>query len=252
MQAYDPYGRERPYIIDKSRPPRKKSRMLGVLLLLTTAVAAGIVVYCVLFKSTFTVKGRTFYAVITTVTETEAEAVAASDNVRKAGGSGYIVNDGTYRIVAAVYADSKAAETVAGRMNGASVLTLDVKKMKFKGDDRAANARLAETVYYAYTELFDDLYALSIELDEKRTSESAAVRQLAGWHAEAADRLEYLDDLVQKTPEDAVLVRLKNAYVGVTNALSAAGSAADTPPSSRVKYAISETVALFSAFSATL
>lgn len=63
-------------------------------------------------------KGRTFYAVYTSETSVESEAQSAAAVMKAAGGSGYIYNDGTYKIVAAVYPDASSADTVAERLTG--------------------------------------------------------------------------------------------------------------------------------------
>lgn len=247
MQQYDADGNEIPYIIEKKRTPRRFGRIAGALILISAAVSIGIAVRILFFSGTVTIEGRKFFAVYTAETSVESEASAASESVRNGGGSGYVYNDGTFKVFAAIYPDEESASTVASRLtaNGtnAGYMVLTVPEIKLKGyDDRTERLRLAETVYYAYGELYDELYELSIELDEKRLSEAAAVKLTADYRESAAGRLDYVSERISVYTRDATLVKLRNAYIKVTEALSATSAADKTPPASRVKYAISEIV----------
>lgn len=257
MQQYDPYGTERPYIIEKPRlSVRRSGRILGAVVLLAVAAVIGVFVWRHFAGSGITVKGRTFYAVYTSETSVESEAQSAAAVMKAAGGSGYIYNDGTYKIVAAVYPDASSADTVAERLTGegmqAARLELEVPRMRLDFPDETVRARLGEAVYYTYGELYDLLYDMSVELDEQRLSESAAVRLIAQYREKAAEYAEYIAGLAEADPADKTLTGLKNAYAAVTGALSDIQSAEDVRPSARVKYAIADILVTMRALSGNL
>lgn len=60
-------------------------------------------------------------------------------------------------------------------------------------------------MYYTYGELYDRLYDMSVELDEQRLSESAAVRLIAQYREKAAEYAEYIAGLAEADPADKTL-----------------------------------------------
>ena len=245
MQQYDPYGTERPYIIEKPRlSARRSGRLLGAVVLVAVAAVIGVFAWRHFAGGGVTVKGRTFYAVYTSETAVESEAQSAAAAIKAAGGSGYVYNDGTYKIIAAVYPDAASADAVAERLSAegtkAARLELEVPRLRLDVADEAARTRLAAAVYYTYGELYDSLYEISLGLDEHRLSESAAVRLMAQYREKAAEYAGYIAELSAADPADKTLSGLNGAYAAVTGALSAAQSAEEVKPSARVKYAIAD------------
>lgn len=254
MQLYETYASDRAYFIEKKRSPHKRGRLICAVFLLSAAVVAGIVVYCKFFAAKYTVAGRSYYAVVTTETSLEGQAVEAAAAVKQAGGGGYVLNDGVYRVVAAVYPDNAAATAVADRLTAgstqASVVTLTVEKMRFSAfGNRTKNAEPGAAVGYVVGELYDKLYELSLSLDEKKIAESVAVRLLSDYRETTAGYLDRIVALRGEFPEDKTLSRLQNTFIRITEALSAAASAEAVPPASRIKYAVCATIVYMRDFS---
>ena len=215
MQSFQ----DTPFIIENKKS-RKSARSGGrrgglivFLLLFFGAIAVGIVVFFSFGKNTFTVKGRTLYAVRLFASEVEAEATERAAAVKAAGGSGYVYNDGTYSVLAAIYANEKDAQTVADR-NAGQIVTLTLPKFKCKMyQDGATSQTVSDCARYAFTTLFDDLYKISVDLDAHVLSESAAAYQVADCKNALLDVGQSLDALLVRFPSDATLLKIKNAYL---------------------------------------
>lgn len=237
MQQFDT---ETPFIIDK-RKKRKGGRIAAVLLLFFGAAAVGIVMFFSFGKSSFTVKGRTFYGVRLYISESESEAAGKSDAVKKAGGSGYVYNDGVYSVMAAVYPTENEAKTVAER-NAGEVIVLEIPKLKWKlYEDTATSQTVSDCARYAFTGLYDALYKITIDLDGKALSESAAAFKTAALKNELLDVGERLDALLGRFPSDTNLLRLKNAYADAAVALENVNAAGEGM-TSKIKYAIAAVI----------
>lgn len=227
-----------PFIIEKKkRATRGRGGLLAAwLLLVFGGVAVAIVVFFSFHKNVFTVKGRTLYAVRLLSTQVEAEADERAASVKAAGGGGYVYNDGVYSVLAAVYANEADAQTVAER-NAGEVVALSITKIKCKVyEDIATSQSVSDNARYAFTELFDELYKISIDLDAHVLSESAAAYKIAACKNKLLDVDAALDKLLDRFPSDATLLKIKNAYLDIAAVLEKTADASGAL-TARVKYA---------------
>lgn len=236
------YVRKRPQII---RTVNLRT-VLAVLATVSFAVCLLVALLAVApISRRFSVKGRTFYGLVTGTYEAEAQATAASAEIRKAGGSGYVyASAGGFNVLAAVYGAEKDADTVIARYPAAGYgkLTLSVAELRLPVyDDKADNKRVAALLRYPYTELYDGLYGLSVSLDKAEISESLMLYTVTGYKTQASKNREEVRGFLRERPADAALAGLESLY-GQTLSLLDGILSGEGTPAVRLKAAVCDLV----------
>lgn len=163
-----------PYFIKRKKNGRggKAAAALVLVLLLLTA---GIILLSVFLPrrddesaSTAPVPaGRKLYCLVSGETNNYTTALLMAQECSARGGAGYLFNDGTFRAVAAVYANEADARDLATVNEGSSYFTLAMPSAALSGSDSYA-------LEYALGDFFDTLYSAATELDRGNMTDSAA------------------------------------------------------------------------------
>lgn len=181
MQPY--YGDE-PHIIQKRPKKRrvygkKRRGTLRIFLIFAFCAILPIAAVCAFMPKiaqpttkTYRSKAYAIYFLITGSYDAIADANLASDVVRERGGAGYIINDGSFKVVAAVYKTKKTAEAVAAKQKiDATVYELTVKEAPL-GSDKDAAKRLM-TALNACDSAYADITAVTEDCETGNATESA-------------------------------------------------------------------------------
>ncbi|MDR2201196.1 MAG: hypothetical protein LBP26_00295 [Clostridiales bacterium] len=111
--------------------------------------------------------------------ESGAARTAAEQNGRL-GGAGYIINDGEFKVAAAVYAKKADAETVAARLleagYSASVLPLYAPGRKHADTKNGQTNAKIKAYYSVIDEMFSRLDAAAAALERGESTEALALR----------------------------------------------------------------------------
>lgn len=160
----------------KSRRPRKAAGVLIAVLLLLTA---GICLLVVFLPSLSTpsggapsFKGKTYYMLATAEVTDRAQAVVAAQYAAERGGAGYIYNNGSYHIIAAVYERETDAKTLASVNADSHYFALAVPPSTCGAGDKRA-------LEYLTGEWFNTVTVAATELDRGNITESAAEHALS-------------------------------------------------------------------------
>jgi hypothetical protein len=182
-------------------------------------------------------KKADYYAVQIGSFISENEALAASNTIRQLGGGGYIVVDGSYRIIAGVYPKYEQALTViANTTQFASsqyVITVPTVSMNFsdKSIKKAVEKSLSQ-----WDEIYKKLYDHSILLDKGQTTDTAVLQDIKIIH----DNLKtHIDDYSDLTKNQSRLehLRIKSGMLSMLSTLNSLNTAQKEKLSSEIKYA---------------
>jgi hypothetical protein len=177
-----------PYV--KAKPKLKRSEIITavvllitgflITVLLTTLLAQGLNIGHLLGRlSKAEVKQNKYYAVQLGSYASESQALTASQAIRELGGAGYIVMDGSYRIIAAVYPEEEQALSVMANANQFSLekYVIIVPEIVLNFSDK----NVKETVQKCLSQwdaIYKKLYDHSIKLDKAQTTEAAVLLEI--------------------------------------------------------------------------
>lgn len=185
--------------------PRRRSvrriymgRIVALVSVLCLTVCILLLVFAPSRRGTFEIKQHNYFFVTTASTEYSSDATEKALAIKRAGGAGYILNDGTFRVMAAVYSNEGEAATVAKRLseNGvsATVYELATEKLKFTAhEDKQKNAEIAELFAYPKS-VAEKLETLSREYDAAETSEALALLEIENLRASVKKKSALLAD----------------------------------------------------------
>lgn len=185
MQPY--YGDE-PHIIQKrhkkshgygGRRNKGYCRVLPVFLILLSCTVLPIVAtYALLSQTTqatgktYCVKSETRYFLVTGSYDVTGDARLAAAVVKEKGGAGYVINDGKFRVVAAVYRDKKSAEAVAAKQKDDD----EIYSVTIKETSLGENAEIAKRLSVAlnvYDSVFVDVTSVTEEYEQGNSTDGA-------------------------------------------------------------------------------
>ena len=157
----------------QTRPRQKRSarRAAGMLIAMLMVLSAGVILLVVFLppRSSSTSQavsafaGKTYYFMYTSESTDKAQAALSAADTSSRGGAGYVFNDGTYKIVAAVYARESDVKTIVSVNPESAYFSVTLNAAK----DSAA-------LDYLCGEWFDTVYLASAELDRGNITEAAA------------------------------------------------------------------------------
>ncbi len=208
------YG-DYPRIITKNRKKRRKSA-LPLLTTLIFLLSLGALVLAFLPSretSKITIGARSWYFVIvaehTEIVKAEVEAVLT----REKGGAGYILNDGEYKVAAAVYASFSAAEKVAKKLDNATVKSVKINRFSVNGIDKADAKNLKKNFIF-YETLYKKILASVEKFEKKEISESKLLYEVTDQLNETKKQVEEIKTLSSIYPLSTV-----NAFLTFTQNL---------------------------------
>ena len=165
------------YIVTRSqqRGRQKRSALRPVGVLIATLLILSVIVCVIVFfltressasetnASGFT--GKTYYFMYTTECTEKVNAEVAAADAAARGGAGYVFNDGTYKVVAAVYAREADVKTL---------VSVNPDSAYFSVTLHAIGENASAALDYLCGEWFDTVYLSSSELDRGNITEAAA------------------------------------------------------------------------------
>jgi hypothetical protein len=203
---------------------RRKKSILICALIMAAFVCAYIMFSSVASDglSSVNISEKRYYAVCLGVYDDEPAAEANAARVRGRGAAGFVARENNYKVLSSAYAVKKDAQSVVDRLkaNGvdAALFAIIIPKCRIKNvaaKSKDAVVRLLET----YGQLYDELYALSVALDEELVGDGAY-----GSLRAIADRLNgIIAELDQMSESDGGLyiIYIKAQYVSVLNMVEA-------------------------------
>ena len=212
---------------------------LLITILLTTLLAQGLNIGHLMGKmNRAQVKKTDYYAVQIGSFISESEALNASKTIRELGGGGYIVVDGSYRIIAGVYPKAEQALTVMANTTqfASSQYVISIPSVSFNFSEKKIKEAVEESLSQ-WDEIYKKLYNHSILLDKGQTTDAVVLQDIKLTH----------DGLKSQIDEYAVLTqnqsRLEHIRIraGLLSMLSTLHSLLDITQtnslSSEIKYA---------------
>ncbi|HEY8423772.1 MAG TPA: SPOR domain-containing protein [Clostridia bacterium] len=190
-----------------------------ITILLTTFLAQGLNIGHLLGRlSKAEVKQKQYYAVQIGSYASESQALQASQTVRQLGGGGFILVDGSYRIIAAVYPEEEQALSVMANAGQYSpekyVIVVPEIVLNF------SNKQIKEITQKAlsqWDDMYKRLYDHAIKLDKAQTTEAAVLLDIQ----RAYDDLNALLNEYTRITKDQT--RVEHIYIknGLKNILAA-------------------------------
>lgn len=199
-------------------------------------------------SSIFSIKGAKFYCIQMGEYTVENDAQNKSKAIRLSGGSGYILNDGIFHVMAAVYNKESDFKIVFDRF---SELGIDCKRYEIAipklraplYDDKKTSNEIAKYFQFPITTLFNKLYSLSIQLDKAEISESLVLLEITNIEDEIQKKTEEIEIFTKRFSGDVKLLGLKELYLLLDQTMKDIHlvSSADTLMV-KVKYALNKIV----------
>ncbi|HEY8418981.1 MAG TPA: hypothetical protein VIL03_00865 [Clostridia bacterium] len=215
-----------PYV--KAKPKLKRSEIITavtlmitgflITVLLTVLLAQGLNIGHLLGRlSKAEVKQTQYYAVQLGSYASESQALIASQAIRELGGAGYVIVDGSYRIIAAVYPEEEQALSVMANASQYSpekyVITVPEIAMNF------SDKKIKEIVQKCLSQwdaIYKRLYDHSIKLDKAQTTEAAVLLDIQRAHDDINSLLNQYENLTKDAS------RMEHIYIknGMKNILA--------------------------------
>lgn len=155
---------------------RAAGALIAILLLLTAAICLLVVFLPRLTSASVSREGfggKTFYFLAVGKYPLRDEAVLSVQDTTGRGGAGYIYNDGSYNVIAAVYDSEADAKALASVNAGSFYFALSVPKLN------ADAAFSVAALDYLANEWFSTLQSAADELQRGNTTEAQAERAAA-------------------------------------------------------------------------
>jgi hypothetical protein len=194
------YG-DYPRIITKNRKKRRKSALPVATALIFLLSLGALIIAFLPSKETskITIGARSWYFVIvdehTEIVKAEVEAALT----REKGGAGYILNDGAYKVAAAVYASFSDAEKIVERIDNATVKKVKIERFSVNGIAKADAQNLKKSFNF-YETLYKNILASVEKFEREEISESKLLYEIAEWHNETKRKVEEMKSLSSKYP----------------------------------------------------
>ncbi|MDR1905713.1 MAG: hypothetical protein LBQ27_02195 [Clostridiales bacterium] len=196
-------------------------------------IIVGLCVICILLCGSFMIAGgladnaifaylpiggyaATYYAVCTGEYEDMNDAKNHALKIMEQGAAGYVVYDGNYKVIAAVYIGQADAEKVKERIDGASIYKIKMKKVSLNKYTDSEQSRIRLMLNYADT-VYGELYGISNALDDNSTDIAAARNKIALLVRE----INIISSSVSYSDRDKpIFLKIKNDLIAAEAALS--------------------------------
>lgn len=228
----------------KNKPKRSKSRKFAIVLfvivfafvscfLIADVLSSGYLIDSVvnkIFKNDITAY---YYAVeIATFSDVESARIT-SEEIRASGGSGYVVHDDLYRVIAEVYSTEKDAESVSTNLNLAGYVT-NIYVFKIEDIDYhllPTSVRNATKNVLKYQDImYKSLYATAVSLEKQEIDYTSAREDIAMLSSQISNMLIDYESSVNNKIDDKYVQKVRvqiSSMIGALENLTAEGSKND-------------------------
>ncbi len=228
----------------KNKPKRSKSRKFAIVLfvivfafvscfLIADVLSSGYLIDSVvnkIFKNDITAY---YYAVeIATFSDVDSARIT-SEEIRASGGSGYVVHDDLYRVIAEVYSTEKDAESVSTNLNLAGYVT-NIYVFKIEDIDYhllPTSVRNATKNVLKYQDImYKSLYATAVSLEKQEIDYTSAREDIAMLSSQISNMLIDYESSVNNKIDDKYVQKVRvqiSSMIGALENLTAEGSKND-------------------------
>ncbi len=230
--------------LGKNKPKRSKSRKFAIVLfvivfafvscfLIADVLSSGYLIDSVvnkIFKNDITAY---YYAVeIATFSDVDSARIT-SEEIRASGGSGYVVHDDLYRVIAEVYSTEKDAESVSTNLNLAGYVT-NIYVFKIEDIDYhllPTSVRNATKNVLKYQDImYKSLYATAVSLEKQEIDYTSAREDIAMLSSQISNMLIDYESSVNNKIDDKYVQKVRvqiSSMIGALENLTAEGSKND-------------------------
>ena len=228
----------------KNKPKRSKGRKFAIVVfviifafvscfLIADVLSSGYLIDSVvnkIFKGDVTAY---YYAVeIATFSDVDSARIT-SEEIRASGGSGYVVHDDLYRVIAEVYQSEKDAESVSTNLNVAGYVT-NIFLFKIEDIDYhllPTSVRNATKNVLKYQDImYKSLYATAVSLEKQEIDYTSAREDIAMLKSQISNMLIDYESSVNNKIDDKYVQKVRmqiSSMIGALDNLTAEGSKND-------------------------
>lgn len=228
----------------KNKPKRSKGRKFAIVVfviifafvscfLIADVLSSGYLIDSVvnkIFKGDVTAY---YYAVeIATFSDVDSARIT-SEEIRASGGSGYVVHDDLYRVIAEVYQSEKDAESVSTNLNLAGYVT-NIYLFKIEDIDYhllPTSVRNATKNVLKYQDImYKSLYATAVSLEKQEIDYTSAREDIAMLKSQISNMLIDYESSVNNKIDDKYVQKVRmqiSSMIGALDNLTVEGSKND-------------------------
>lgn len=228
----------------KNKPKRSKGRKFAIVVfviifafvscfLIADVLSSGYLIDSVvnkIFKGDVTAY---YYAVeIATFSDVDSARIT-SEEIRASGGSGYVVHDDLYRVIAEVYQSEKDAKSVSTNLNLAGYVT-NIYLFKIEDIDYhllPTSVRNATKNVLKYQDImYKSLYATAVSLEKQEIDYTSAREDIAMLKSQISNMLIDYESSVNNKIDDKYVQKVRmqiSSMIGALDNLTAEGSKND-------------------------
>ncbi len=153
----------------------------------------------------------TYYAVEAGSYSTSVEARNSGLQYMHAGAGGYVIKDGTYRVILVVYDNIEDAEAVVEGLisDGVSATIYEIKGAKIRYNEYGDIGKPMETVINYLSTIYGTLYNISTLLDEGEISELEVRVRIAQVIEELSRVSDEFENMVLDHTEDETVIKVR-------------------------------------------
>ena len=206
-------------------------------------------------ERTISIASKNMYAIQIGAYDASNNAVTAAADLQKRGGAGYLLSDGSYRIIASVYASQDDAANVRSKLlanNNISsqIYTFKAKEISCKVTATKAQADSIEEMFKFYDKVTLKLEEVSMGFDSDAETVASAKQALGELASECAQtRGEFTSAIAGNS--NPVFSKLNAFYTSVENILNGVADSNETDKvklSAKLKYIYIDIVKLYCDF----
>lgn len=134
-------------------------------------------------QKTMSYNGFTMYAMQVGAYTAEDNALKAAEDIRNRGGAGYVVNDGSYRVLAFGYDNEGDANTVKEQLKSVAnmesgIYAINVPSLEFKITGEDKNLSAVDGAFKTYLSSKDKVGELALKLDTNEITAQDALEEM--------------------------------------------------------------------------
>lgn len=202
-----------PYVVRKSRKLRKI--YYGRIIFCVFLLCGGLIIVSLMLAfdtSKIVIQPKSFYYAGVGSFENAADAARLANNIKVEGGSGYVYNNGVFRVSAAVFTKKSDCEIVVKRLNdkgtNATIYEFILEKKSIKVyEDKTVTNKVKDGINNIFQK-FDELYEINNKLSTREFSESLALNQITKIY----ENLERTKNEISLIAEDKTIIALLKMY----------------------------------------
>ena len=170
----------------------------------------------------------------------QANAEDTANTAKQRGGAGYILSDGTMRVLLSAYKTEADEKNVAGNLTATDgyqsyEYVLSAKGVTFNITAQQTNVDAIKDFFSATQTIHDSFYDLSASFDQKKSTAKDIMDKISQMKADADPKILAIDNMAQNG--DTVLINMKTFTDGLEQVLATDLSGkSDVEISSQLKY----------------